>query len=149
MRILALVDFSELADGVVAEAAALARTFGAQLVVAHAARTEPVLTSAGVAPPGAGRVPPEDLPQRRKLLDELAARVRAPGLEVRAVLQLADGDLDAECLAIAKEQDARYVVVGSNGHATMYEVIVGSVTRGVIRGAKVPVVVVPRGAAPR
>ena len=38
---------------------------------------------------------------------------------------------------------ADYIVIGSHGHAAFYDLLVGSTTSGVIKGARCPVVVVP------
>jgi nucleotide-binding universal stress UspA family protein len=43
----------------------------------------------------------------------------------------------------AGEQQAGWIVLGSHGHGALYELLVGSVANGVIKGARCPVVVVP------
>jgi len=35
------------------------------------------------------------------------------------------------------------IVMGSHGHGALYELLVGSITQGVLKAAKCPVVVVP------
>jgi nucleotide-binding universal stress UspA family protein len=43
----------------------------------------------------------------------------------------------------AEKREAEVIVVGSHGRGKLFDVVVGSVSAGVIRKAKVPVLVVP------
>lgn len=143
MRLLVCLDFSPLSDRVVAEAVALARPSGASIVLLHVARTEPALTSGGVGPPGGHRVPPPNVDVLGARVAEVADRVRAEGLEARAELRLADGEIHDAILEEIAPHQATHVVIGSHGHSQVFELVVGSVTRGVLRAARIPVVVVP------
>jgi nucleotide-binding universal stress UspA family protein len=134
---------------VVGESAALARATGAELVLLHVAMTEPELTSGGVAPPSAHRTPPVDFARREADLAALAERLRGEDLTVRHEVALTDTAIHDAVLARAEAEDVSYVVLGTHGHARVYELLVGSTTNGVLRGAKVPVVVVPGTRAER
>jgi nucleotide-binding universal stress UspA family protein len=46
-------------------------------------------------------------------------------------------------LAQADQLQADLIVVGSHGHGATYDLLVGSISSGVIRKSKVPVLVVP------
>lgn len=143
VRLLVCLDFSPLGDRVVAESIALARLAKASVVLVHVARTEPVLSSGGVGPPGGHRVQPADAEELRAKIDEQAQRFLEEDLEVRAELRLTDGAVHDAILEEIDTHEASYVVLGSHGHAEVFEILVGSVTRGVIRGARIPVIVVP------
>lgn len=142
VRILACLDFSPLSDRVLAEASALARATGAALVLLAAERREPALSSGG-ALPQARHVPPEDAVPHRKKLESLAEELRRAGLDARAEFRLTDDPIDDAVIAAGEELGATHLVVGSHGHAKVYELLVGSVTSGVLRKSRVPVVVVP------
>jgi len=43
----------------------------------------------------------------------------------------------------AREQNAGLIVMGSHGHGALYELLIGSVTQGVMKSAQCPVVIVP------
>lgn len=151
MRLLVCLDFSPLSDRVVAEAIALARPSGASIVLLHVARSEPALTSGGVGPPGGHRVPPPNVEELRTRVGEVADRIRAEELDVRAEVRVTDARIHDAILEEADTHEASYIVIGSHGHAEVFEILVGSVTRGVLRSARVPVVVIadPRAAASR
>lgn len=143
MRLLVGIDFSPLTDLVVAEATSLARATAGSIVLVHVARTEPVLTSGGVGPPGGHRVPAEELGARRETIEQIAAGVRRAGVEAIAEVRTCDTDPHAVLLEEIDAHRATYAVIGSHGHSTLHEVLIGSTTRGVLRGARVPVLVIP------
>ena len=43
----------------------------------------------------------------------------------------------------AERLEAEVIIMGSHGHGALYDLIVGSVTEGVLRKAKCPVLVLP------
>ena len=53
------------------------------------------------------------------------------------------GSLVEKILTSAETHAADLIVMGSHGHGALYELLVGSVTSGVLHGAKCPVLVVP------
>jgi nucleotide-binding universal stress UspA family protein len=76
------------------------------------------------------------------------AREQADQLGVHAHTRLLKGDPADEIVAYADVIDADLIVVGSRGHGTIASALLGSVSRGVLREARRPVLVV-RGVAAR
>ena len=70
-------------------------------------------------------------------IDDVAAPVEISG-------ELVDGYADDELARLSREVDL--LVCGSRGHGPRGGVILGSVSAGVLRKARCPVLVVPRGA---
>lgn len=78
------------------------------------------------------------------ILDDAAQKVKAAGLDTEAVLiEIQDGDLAAAVVEGAKKWDADLIVMGTHGHGGLYHLIMGSVAEGVVRQARVPVLLVP------
>jgi nucleotide-binding universal stress UspA family protein len=144
MRLLCCVDFAPHCDRVVAEAVSLARPAAGEVVLLHAARAEEPLTSGGVAPPGTHPIPPPDIAERRTKLEAKVASVQGQGVDVRGVLVI-DEDPAEAVLREAEALHATHVVLGSHGHAMVFELLVGSFTQAILRRSKVPVLVVPVG----
>ena len=65
---------------------------------------------------------------------------------VSATTHLLVGDPAREIATFAESQDADMIVVGSRGHGAIASVLLGSVSRGILRESKRPVLVV-RGLA--
>jgi nucleotide-binding universal stress UspA family protein len=77
-----------------------------------------------------------------------AAREQAEQQGVKAHTRLLRGDPVDEIVAYADTIDADLIVVGSRGHGALASALLGSVSRGILREARRPVLVV-RGVADR
>ena len=93
---------------------------------------------------GAGMVPPIDPDGvRAEAATELARLVAAVAGDRAADIEqvVADGPAGERILEHAR--DAELIVVGTRGHGALAEIVLGSVSRQVVRHARCPVVVVP------
>jgi nucleotide-binding universal stress UspA family protein len=84
--------------------------------------------------------------EEKKKLDEWKAEIERAGLKV--TLHQPTGITVEEILECARTIKADVIVMGRHGHGAMYNLLVGSVTEGVLKRATVPVLLVPgRGGA--
>lgn len=99
--------------------------------------------------------PPGGFPTNPPIPHEISEADRVPLEEagevakragVPATTRLLVGDPAREIAAYADAEDADMIVVGSRGHGAIASVLLGSVSRGVLRESKRPVLVV-RGRA--
>jgi nucleotide-binding universal stress UspA family protein len=144
--ILCGVDGSEHARLALRHAAQLASDLGVRLVVAHVVR--PPLPAPGVGPvPRPLPTLPIDavLASGEALLDDILESEALVDATPRVVVGF-PGDRLA---ALADEEAADLIVVGSRGRGAMKAAFLGSVSTDVIGVARRPVLVVPaRGASP-
>ena len=80
----------------------------------------------------------------RRLLDSMQEAIDASAPPVKISRHIVDGYADDELARLSREVDL--LVCGSRGHGPVSGVILGSVSSGVLRKARCPVLVVPRGA---
>lgn len=139
--IVCAVDESDAIDDVVRVAQALASALRGRLVLVHVA---PPTEAPGVsaAPAGQERLREEELADARALLEGVAGRLDAGDAEQRAEV----GSPADRIVAIADEEDAALVVIGSRGRGDVKSALLGSVSHGVASKATCPVVIVPPGA---
>jgi nucleotide-binding universal stress UspA family protein len=142
--ILVCVDFSDVTEKVVDLAVRWAADLKAALHLLHVVPPPPPLAvyapGAGVALPLPASPLPDTSAEKAKLA-EIARLARAKGPPVSE--EVVEGPVTAEILAVAERLDPEALVLGSHGHGALYELLVGSVTEGVLRRSPRPVWVVP------
>lgn len=147
-HVVAAVDFSAPSDAAVERAVELAEAFGARMTLLHVAAPDPDFVGYEVGPQGERDARARELRGEHATLQERAAALRARGLDARALL--VEGPSVETLLAEAERLEADLLVMGSHGHGRLYDALVGSVSAGVIRAGRLPVLLVPRprGSAP-
>jgi nucleotide-binding universal stress UspA family protein len=137
MSILAAIDFSDVTDRVVDEAADLAAALRTGLVLLHVA--QPYTDFFGEEPGTAYYG--ELLADSERQLEAVVGRVAGRGLKVEPLLlQGTAGEIIVEQ---SERVDARLIVMGSHGHGAVFRLLVGSVTDAVMRRSRRAVVIVP------
>ena len=139
--ILVPVDFSDVTTKVVEAARKFAAAFEGRLVMLNVAEPEPDFVGFEAGPPTVRVATARDFKVERQRLDDIKARLVAGGCDVTALH--IQGPIVEKILHEAGEQQADLIVMGSHGHGAFYDLLVGSVTQGVIKSAACPVVVVP------
>lgn len=113
----------------------LAYALPAELVIVHV--VQPLVNVYPDLPGGLfGKVMIEVEAESRQAVEEIAATTGA-----RAVLRL--GDPVSEILALADEEHATHLVVGTHGRRGMQRALLGSVADRIVRQSHVPVTIVP------
>jgi nucleotide-binding universal stress UspA family protein len=145
-QVVAAIDFSRHADAVVETAAALARAVHGELTLLHVAAPEPDFVGYEVGPQSVRDDRAHTLDLERRELHRVAEQLRESGLPTRAFL-FAGATAD-KILEEAEARAASWIVVGSHGRSAFASAFIGSVSRGVLRGASCPVVIVPAQVEP-
>jgi nucleotide-binding universal stress UspA family protein len=127
-------DFSESSGLAFQVASALAHDYNARLVIVHVPQPPVVIYS-----PAGDLLPPG--PDYRLVAREQLGRLVIPA-NVRAEYRLADGEVGAAILKLAREVRADLIVLGTHGRTGMDRWIVGSVAEEVLRKASCPVLTV-------
>src|SRR5207244_13490254 len=102
-------DFSEPSQYALWLACALARDYGARLIVLHVVEVPTMYYGEGVVPPD----PVELRAAAREQLD----RLQVPQANVRAERRLEQGDAVANILRVAQETNADLIVMGTHGRS--------------------------------
>jgi len=158
-RILVPIDFSDVTPPVIDLARQLAKAFDAEIHLVHVkeitaaappgtlgygiAGMSELAPMAGIPVPGFKPIPqpiPEDEGQKSKLTQW--QRELADG-GIKVTLHEPTGVVAEEILNQADELNADLIVMGTHGHGAMYNLLVGSATKGVLKHTTRPVLLVP------
>jgi manganese transport protein len=134
------VEFEGGDDTVLVQAAALARSHAAELVVVH------VVEGLGAAYYGAGTDDRESRADRTRM-ELLIEHLRREGLRAHGVLGY--GQPAEELVRIANEHHLDLLVLGTHGHRFLADLALGQTVSPVLHRLSIPVLVVPtRAVAP-
>jgi nucleotide-binding universal stress UspA family protein len=139
--IAALVDFSDATFKVLKQAHTLATAFGSRVEILHVLPPEPVVVDFGIAPTVMHEPSAEAVKQDADRLHELEDSLRKHGVQANA--RQIHGTSIESLLDECEKAQADMIIVGSHRHGAVYELLVGSITAGVLKRAKCPVLVVP------
>jgi len=140
-NILVTVDFSELTDHVIAQAASLAAAFGGQLHLLHVADPDPDFVGYDVGPQTTRDAVAERFREQHRKLQTLAKQQRAAGIGCDALL--VQGAYVQKIISESENLSADLIVTGAHSKGLLSRVLLGSVSEGVLRESKVPVLVIP------
>lgn len=143
--ILVPIDFSPITAQVTKEAADLARATGARLLLLTVVQPAIVFEryDAGI---DLAELTIQGEKNAARQLEEIAQTLKSDFLTVETV-QVTGSPMD-QIVEHAKDVSAAYIVMGSHGHTSFYDLLVGSTTHGVLKRAKCPVVIIPALATP-
>jgi nucleotide-binding universal stress UspA family protein len=137
--ILAPIDFSPITRRVIAEAEKLARLVKGRLILLHVIHPPTIVAETGCAQAAAfmaaaGQASARHLQRLRRTLGRRGLAVAAIG---------ATGYPPRQILEQAKAGAIDYIVIGSHGITSFFDLVVGGTASAVLKQAPCPVVVVP------
>lgn len=144
MRILAAVDRSDFADLVVGMVRGLAAADTADVLLLNVAPREADVLGRQLTRKVVEEPVPEELRDRRELLDRLAGELESSGVPCSTLLLR--GAPASTIVQEASRWSADLVVIGSQGRGMLYRRVLGSVSEEVLAARRFPVLVVPRPA---
>ena len=140
--ILVPIDFSDVTARVIATAVEMSQAFGGKMILLHVFPPDPAFLGYEAGPINVRDNVERDFAAEQKRLEELKATIDGVSRE-NIELRHIEGPTTDRILDIAEDENAGLIVIGSHSHTSIYEMLVGSVTHGVQRHARCPVVVVP------
>ena len=151
MKVLVGVDLSESTEKIVKKAKEVAKAISAKVWIIHIVKPEPADFYIGGHEPDSDKFETDPKSFRDSLakrfhvehrtLQEIADRLRKAGLDTTALL--VEGEPAETMLKEASKLDVDIIIVGSHGRGAMHQLLMGSVSEGVIRRSECPILVVP------
>lgn len=141
MKILVCVDLSDATEIIIGKTEELAKRLSAEVWLLHNAEPEPDKVEFKVDPIAAR----ENLAKRfhieHRQIQDLSERLRKAGIEATALL--VHGTTVETILTEAADLDVDMIIVGSHGRGAMFQLLLGSVSEGVLHKSQLPVLVIP------
>ncbi|MCE9614944.1 MAG: universal stress protein [Lentisphaerae bacterium] len=141
MNILAAVDFSPASTILLNALPAWTSHLSGKLWLIHVAAPEPDFVGFEPGPVNVRAGVAKHVHEEHQELGREAAALRSKGLDVTPLLL--QGPTVATILKEAAKLNIDLIIMGSDGHGAMHDLLMGSISRGVIQGAACPVLIIP------
>ena len=141
MKLLVCVDLSDSTEIIVKKIEELAKSLSAKVWLLHNALPEPGVVEFKVDPLAARESLAKKFHVEHRQIQQLANRMRKAGVDTTALH--VHGPTVETILQEASDLEVDMIVVGSHGRGAMFQLLVGSVSEGVLHKSRFPVLVVP------
>ncbi|GAX62774.1 universal stress protein UspA and related nucleotide-binding proteins [Candidatus Scalindua japonica] len=141
MNILVAVDLSSASQKVLSKVKTMALAFSAKVWILHVAEPEPDFVGYKPGPQTVRDQIAQELHEEREKLQKEVDNFRASGIDTTSLC--VQGATVEVILRESNKLKIDMIVVGSHGHGTVHNLIIGSVSEGVLHGSSCPVLVIP------
>lgn len=141
MNILTAIDLSEATPRILEVTTRIAKALSGRVWLLHVAEPDPDFVGYEAGPEVVREQVAREFRDKHREIQAHADGLREDGLETTA-LQI-QGPIVETVLRQARELEADLLIVGSHGFGAIYDLLVGSVSRGILKHSEIPVLVVP------
>ncbi len=141
MKLLAALDLSDCSAKVLDETQRIAAATSASVWLLHVAEPDPDFVGWEAGPQSVRDGVAEAFRREHQQIQKMADDLRDDSVEATALL--VQGPTVASILEQAAKVGADMIVMGSHGRSAVHQLLVGSVSEGVLRDADCPVLIVP------
>lgn len=141
MQILVAVDFSEGTERVMEVTREFASRTDSHVIILHVAEPEPDFVGYDTGPDVVRDQVAAEYHREHRQVQALADSLRSGGIGATALL--IQGSIVETVIAESDRLGADLIVVGSHGHGAVFDLLVGSISEGLVRKSQRPVLVVP------
>lgn len=143
-NVLALVDFSDMSDAVIAAASQQAKSMDAKCWLLHVVAPDQDFADRGAGPRYARDARATALREEHTKLLSIRDSILSEGIKCESLF--IEGEVAETILGEVDKLSIDLVVLGSHGRSKLYELLIGSVTEFMLRNANVPIMIIPRTA---
>ena len=140
-NILVAIDLNANEKVLLNKAVEMAKALNAKIWLLHVAAPEPDYIGFGVGPQYIRDTRADELRKEHSLISEYTKQIKLENLECEGLL--INGATIEMIIEEAKKLIIDLIIIGHHEHHFMYKAFFGSVTKGVIKKANIPVLIVP------
>ncbi|MCO5045724.1 MAG: universal stress protein [Verrucomicrobia bacterium] len=140
-RILVPVDFSPITETVLDTAKTLARALRAEIVLLHVAQPEPEFITYEPGPESVRQAVAREMTENHRKVQALHRQLETENIPATSLV--VQGYIVEKILQEIERLNIDLVVMGSHGRSALYHMLLGSVSEGVLKKSKRPILIVP------
>ena len=140
-NILVTLDFNKDEKLLIDQACQLAKPFDSKIWLVHIAAPDPDFVGYEVGPQYIRDSRATELRKEHKLLQEYTTKLKKNGVNAEGLL--VQGATIEMVIEEAKKLNVDLIITGHREHSFFYKAFVGSVSAGIIKKSRIPVLMVP------
>ena len=140
-KILVPVDFSDITTEVLDYAIHMANETEDSITVLHVTAPNPIFPGPDSEPVMSQNYVDEELEREKEELQAITEHIHKHGVDAYSILL--QGSIIDTIIEEAKEIHADMIVMGKESHGLLYRTLLGTTSEGVIRRARIPVLIIP------
>jgi len=140
-NILVSIDFNKGEDLIIKKAIEIAEKFNSKVWSIHITAPEPDFVGYNVGPEYIRENRANELRKEHKILEEHAKNLNDQGIEAQGLL--IQGATIEMILEESKKLKVDLIIAGHQEHNFIYKAFIGSVSAGLIKKSKIPILIVP------
>ena len=139
--ILVPLDFSHASEPILDVVREVAPSLGARVVLIHVEPPEPAFVGYEAGPQSVRDTVAREAQENHQRLHDTQEGLQGDGVDTEVLL--IQGPTVEKILSEAGRVEADMIIMGSHGHGALFDLLVGSVSEGVMRKSPCPVLIVP------
>ncbi|MCD4696317.1 MAG: universal stress protein [Bacteroidales bacterium] len=141
MDILVAIDFSEITEKILEKTKEFVHGTETKVCLIHVVQPEPDFIGYDVGPQTERDFIAKKFQEKHKSLQEKAKELEKEGLNVTPLLL--QGPTVETILAEAEKLKVGMIMAGSHGHGKVYNLFVGSISKGLLNYSTIPLLIIP------
>ncbi len=141
MKILAALDLSSTTPAVMREARMWARRLEAELFLIHVTEPDPDFVGYGPGPESVRLAVAHKFTRAHKQIEKAAEELRQEGIDTTALLL--QGPTVETILRESNRLSVDAILMGARAHSSLHDMLVGSVSKGVLQKSTRPMLLIP------
>ena len=141
MKLLVAIDFSEITKLILEKAEEIALKTEAKIWLIHVAQPDPDFIGYDVGPDSERKFMATKFRDQHVKIQKMSNAMKEKGVDITPLL--VQGPTIETIINKAKKLKVDMIVTGSHGHGTMFHILVGSISKGLLNKSPIPLLIIP------
>lgn len=141
MKLLVAIDFSEITKLILESVEQIALKTAAKVWLIHVAQPDPDFIGYDVGPDSERKFMATKFRDQHIKIQEYSAELKNKGIDITPLL--VQGPTVETIIDEAEKLKVDMIVAGSHGHGTMFHILVGSISQGLLKNSQIPLLIIP------
>lgn len=141
MKLLVAIDFSEITKRILEKVEQIALKTNAKVWLIHVAQPDPDFIGYDVGPESERDFMASKFRKQHVEIQRLSDGMQKKGINITPLL--VQGPTIETIIEEAEKLNADMIVAGSHGHGTMFHILVGSISQGLLKKSSIPLLIIP------